>query len=174
MRIEIAEQLAVCAIKACDVLTEDKEGKRVQRNGMYAKVASFGSSLKSLGLIPTAMRFENDRPNNNGNERENAQDNHQNNDQKKPGDYRVNDAVYKTLKEFVALTGVADLWKPDERLKTLVESQQSLLQLYRTLANAADYELVKEYSMLACASLKLALNTYPDYEKSKDNNSKGV
>lgn len=171
MRVEIAEQLAVCAMNACDILIDvDEKGKKSQKNGMYAKVASFGSSLKSLGLIPTAMRFENDRPKDNGNEGGDTQ----NNDQKKPGDHLVNDAVYKTLKAFVALEGVKELWKPDGRLKALLENQESLLQLYRQLPNAADYDLVKEYSLLACASLKLALNTYPDPEMSKDKNSKGA
>lgn len=152
MRIEIAEQLAVCAMHASEKHLVD-DGK--QRKGMYAKVARFGSSIISLGLIPTVMRFEEDRENKNVNPG------------KKDGDFRVNDAIFATLQEFVRSDNKPGLWIPDEQLKTLVESSSSLKQLYCGLQNAADYELVKEYSALVCASLKLALNTYPNSEKSK-------
>ncbi len=155
MRIEIAEQLAVCALSACEDLTVTIEGKKYQCDGMYAKVASFGSSLTSLGLIPTAMRFEDDRNNTSANE------------EKKAGNYLVNDAIFKTLASFTNCKGVKELWKPDERLRDLMKKHNTLVKLYCDLDNAADYYLVIEYSMLACASLKLALNTYPDFEKSK-------
>lgn len=156
MRVEIAEQLAVCAMNACTVhLTKEEGGVQVQRDGMYAKVASFGTSLVTLGLIPTAMAFEKDK------EKESK------NDHKKEGNYRVNQAVYLTLKTFTESENLSDLWKPDPRLTELLRKHDTLLALYRQLKTAADYALIKEYSILACASLKLALNTFPDPTKQK-------